>query len=191
VSRARKLGITAAIVGVLAAILFLMLRPVSWQSLAIRSEEAIFEAKGERLRGHFHPEELRALGISEDLAVKAINEVVAPSLEGIEPDRSSRKFSEVGNKYGMSFVVSQGAAEPFTAHTWITVTEKGYRVQLGDVIAASRRIIKNSVGKDNDSTWQRKLMEQSKQLRAIGIKGNWEISSNEVEPWTEYSVSAE
>lgn len=187
-TRAKKIALAAAIVGVLAVVMFLLLRPLSWQSLAMRTEEAIFDARGERLRGHFHPEELRALGISEELAVRAINEVVAPSLDALEPDRANRQFSEVGNQYLMSFTVSGGAREPFTAAVPVTVTEKGYRVLLSDVIGASRVIIKASFGDDNGPAWQQRLTDQSKQLRLIGVRGFWNIDTNAIEEWADYPM---
>jgi hypothetical protein len=160
-----------------------------YQSLAIRSEEALFEARGERLRGYFHKEELQALGITEDVAIKAINEVLSPALASYKPDRNSRQFSEVQAQYYLFFQVSKGASKSQRAAVAVTITDKGPRVLISDLIGTEIGIIISGVGKENESAWKEILTKQAKQLKELGIRGYWHLDSNRIDEWPEYSGS--
>jgi hypothetical protein len=165
--------------------LYFLLRPMSWQHLAIKSEVALFEGDAERLRGYFHPEELRALGITEDVAVRAVNEILSPGLDGLSPDRDSRTFSEVDAQYLMSFQFAPSGGSPEKAYIEVTVTEKGPRVLLGLLIGTSWNMVVAREGKGNEAVWRQKLADQQKRLAELGIEGFWHIDTNQIDKWPE------
>ena len=173
-------------VALVVAALFFFTRSLPWQAITVRSEEAVFQGRAERLRDFFHPEELKAFGISEDDAIRAIDEVVAPEMDVFKVDRRSREFWDSDDQLVMKVSVYHvGSSESKGVMFGVMETDKGYRVLLSNLVAVARQRIIQSSQEEDRSDVQVKLSTMLGELTKRGISGYWHIDSNEIELWPE------
>ena len=189
--RSSKIIVGAVCASLVGAAAYFVLRPVSWQSVADRSVAALFDRRADTLAPFLMMEELKALGIDEETATKALDSVVAPALSDFTFHPESAQYWEGERQRTLGFDVTREDGMPVTVVLRVIDTGSGYKIVLSELFLTAIVLLREDAIANGTEDWRTRADVLLNGLRQLGIRGSWSIELSQVEDWPTYAESDE